>query len=387
MKNYNSGPAKYLAIGMFFVCGSFVTVLNSIILKNSYPWRYNTYLQFKKPWFQNWIMFIGMSIFFIPNTIKYLRKRKESEDGVSIFVLFRESSLPSLLYILATVLQNYALIYMPPTVWQVFFGFQILFTTLFAVTYRKQHLYLVDWLGLFISVAGMSFTGVAALLRGTDTSTDSEVTTIFFMFIIAIFSHGVKSFQTILEERLLHDRKITGSELTGLEGIWGFYVSTFISLPICNVLSPGGRLGLYENTLESFEMISMSAVLRNLLIGFFISVTLFSYSGLLITEFSTAIHRNMYEIIRPLPVWLLSLAARYLTGIEGVGETVDRYTILEMAGFAISVIGSIIYNRVWRFGCFLYVETNETDTKLNSTTQYILDESPLLKERTDYVGN
>lgn len=355
---------RKLSIVMFFVFGACVPVLNSIILKDNFPWKNGLALRFRKPWFQLTTQFFGMSLFVIPSMI--YRRSKNNEKNLRFIRVhggwkeFRKVALPALCNIIATGFQNKALMYIPTSVWQVFFGFQVLFATLFAVTYRRQKLLLVDWLGLFISVAGMSFSGVAALLRGIGTNGDQSISGIFFSFIIAIISHGVQAFQTIIEEQLLHDDGINTATLTAYEGVWGLYVCVFMILPFVATMSPTDSFEFYENTVETFEMMGKSKRLVLLIVVFLICVTMFSFFGIAVTELSSAIHRNMYEMVRPVPVWILSFVTYYITDNKALGEPIDGNTILELTGFGISVIGSLIYNRVIKFPCFVYIEEEKS---------------------------
>ena len=169
-KNFTFFGLKIIII-LFFVAGSVLPVINGQILRTSVSWRFGLSLQFQKPWFQLWITYFGMSMFFLTTLVQKKRAKEAHKiiQKITIpidFKIFRQVALPSICSILVNYLQNKALIYLPVTVWQMFFGFQVLFTTLFAVTYRKQQLFLVDWMSLFISVAGMCFIGVGALLRG-----------------------------------------------------------------------------------------------------------------------------------------------------------------------------------------------------------------------------
>ena len=357
----------------FFIFGSCVPVLNSVILRDKFPWKNGLRLQFRKPWFQLTGMFFGMTIFVIPVLIyRRLESRQLAFMRVSwTFGMFRKVALPAVCNFVATGLQIKALMYLPTTVWQVFFGFRVLFATLLAVTYRRQQLLLVDWLGLFISVAGMSFSGVATLLRGIAREDNQTISDMFFSFIIVILSHGVQAFQTIFEEKLLHDEGINTATLTAFEGIWGLYISVFIVLPFVGVISPTGQLELYENTLETFEMLGKSKRLVVLVLFYVLFVTMFSFFGIAVTELSSAIHTNMYEMVRPLPVWLLSFATYYISGNEALGEPLDLYTLLELGGFATSVIGSLIYNRVLKFPCFVYIEEKRQEMRERATLDAI----------------
>lgn len=354
--NCHKGFRNFCVIFFFFFTGAFYPVINGLILKQSFPWKDDLQLRFSKPWFQVLALNFGMVFFGIKFIFEFIRKECKKNtvyQQTFSWATFRKSGLPAILYIIASVLQTYSLIYMPPSVWQIFHGFQVLFTTLFAVTVLKQRLFLVDWLGVFMNVLGLSFTGVATLLRGI-TKKDDEISTMFLMLILAIISHGVKSYQTVLEEKILKETKIPSSDLTAYEGFWGFFALVFVCLP--GIMALPITSPFYENTIEAFVQFYYSKVLSTLFALYIIFVVLFTYCGILVTQYNTAIRRNMYETIRPLFVWIISVSAPYIVKSVDIGEDLDKYTAIELTGFAISIVGSLIYNRVWRCGCFIYAE-------------------------------
>jgi hypothetical protein len=224
----------------------------------------------------------------------------------------------------------------------------------------------------------MAFTGVAALLRGISIGAGAQVFEIFTGFFLAIASNGVRAFQTILEEKLLHDSEINGATLTAYEGIWGTYICVLILLPLCQIASPTHASMIYEDTVESFQMLGHSVELGLLIVAYLFFVTFYSYFGIVITDLSSAIHRNLYEMIRPLPVWVLSTMSYYLGKTSG-GEPLDRFTPLEVAGFAVSIGGSVIYNRIARFPCFTYTER----PKVRRGTLPLLDSQPMVGSYTE----
>lgn len=324
-----------------------------------------------------------MCLFFIPIFLynKYCRKFVHVVSVTYKLDIFRKTAVPSICNIIGQACLNQGLIYVPATVWQIFYGFQILFATLFSVTIRKRQLFLVDWLSLFISTAGLAFSGVAALLRGIASDSEQPISSIFFSIIILIFAHGIIAFQTILEERLLHDEDINSATLTACEGVWGVFFLTFIVLPLCSVLKPTSHF--YEDSIETFQMIAKSGQLAGLIVGYLMTVTGYSFCGIQITRVSSAIHRNMYEMVRPLPVWLLSLFIYYVTtNNEEIGEPLDKFSILEMCGFSISIIGSLFYNRVLKFSCLTYVDKEEVPKNAHNNSQSNLldDKNALLQQ-------
>lgn len=365
-KSIKAKIKKTFGICLFLISGTAFPILNNAILNFNVSWENNVEIQFRKPWFQNCLMFVCMCFFLVFNIIK---KRCGCGDeaahlsDMDRFRLFRFCAIPSIIYIIATILQNYALLYMSTTVWQLFHGFQLLFTTLFAVTYRKQQLFLYDWLGLFVTILGMCVAGVGIMLRQEN---KGDVFNVFIAFILVIFSHGLKGFQTILEEKLTHDHNVSPIDLIGIEGFWGSYITILICIPICNVLNPTLGVGLYENTREAFSMLNKSRKLTILLIFYMITITIYSYGGVLVTSQESAVHRSMYELARPFLVWITSTLTYYITKSPDYGDKLDKYSAFELIGFGICVLGIIIYNRIWKLPCFVYSMFEEEHDELMS---------------------
>ena len=195
--NFKKGFRSLVMITFFFITGAFFPVLNKIILKAEFTYKYGFTLGFNKPWFQVFALNFGMIFYGIPFLVHFFKRKCNKNVAMPklfSWEIFRRCGLPSILYIVASVLQTYSLLTMPVSVWQIFHGFQVLFTTLFAVTVLKQRLFLVDWLGVFMNVFGLSFSGVAVLLRGISKQNE-KISEQFIMMILAIISHGIKSYQ------------------------------------------------------------------------------------------------------------------------------------------------------------------------------------------------
>lgn len=347
---------KVFHVVLLFASGSVYPVLNNYILNFKFEYKYGLTLGFQNPWFINTTISFGLALLIIPSIIKRCRcpssKNDQSPRG---FFLYRAISIPSILFLISISLQSYALIYMATTVWQLFHGFQVLFTTLFAVTYRHQKLFLVDWLGLFITVAGICVAGVATMIRGI-ANNDSTIYQLFISFLLVIVSHGVRSFQTIQEEELTHDKLAEPIEVAAFEGVWVFLMNVGICTPIINALPQSFGVGIYENSKLCIERLSYSYKLCLCLFGLFVVSTLYFYCGIVVTSFTSAIHRNMYEMVRPFLVWILSVLIYYVSANESTGEQIDKYSIVELVGFVLAVLGTLIYHRFIKLPCFIYNE-------------------------------
>lgn len=363
---------RWTHLAFLFIAGSIYPVLNNIILYYGFSYKYGFSLGFMKPYFINAVIYLGMSLLAIPCLV---RRRccpsDRNENELTGFALFRKMSIPSLLFLVSSSIQSYALVYMPTTVWQLFHGFQVLFTTLFAVTYRHQRLFLVDWLGLFATVAGICVGGVASMLRGINND-ETSIYSLFIAFILVIISHGIRSFQTIKEEEATHDLKTKPVEVVACEGIWCLFITISIVTPITNIVPTTLGVGLYENTADSFQQLTMSYKLPVMLLGLLASATIYYYCGVVVTSFSSAIHRNLYEMVRPFLVWILSTITYYTTGDMETGEKIDKYSIIELVGFAASVAGTLVYNRYIKLPCFVYNELADTETDDQSISHNLI---------------
>jgi drug/metabolite transporter (DMT)-like permease len=363
---------RWSHLAFLFIAGSVYPVLNNIILYFGFPYKYGFTLGFLKPYFISSVVYLGMAILIIPCLIKrYTCPSEKNENDPRGLALFRKLGLPSFLFLISANIQSYALVYMPTTVWQLFHGFQVLFTTLFAVTYRHQRLFLVDWLGLFATVSGICIGGVASMLRGIKND-DVSIYSLFIAFILVIISHGIRSFQTIKEEEITHDLRAEPIEVVACEGIWCLFISLTIVTPLTNIVPSTLGVGLYENTSDSIARIALSYKLPFFLLGLLVSSTIYYYCGVVVTSFSSAIHRNLYEMVRPFLVWTLSTITYYVTGNTLAGEKLDGYTAIELIGFAVSVVGTLIYNRYIKLPCFVYNELIDAETDDHSISRNLI---------------
>ena len=361
---------------LLFLGGSLYPVLNNILFYYDFPYKYGLTLGFTKPYFINAIIYLGMAFLFLPVLLKKLfcSKNEPNQDPNEPhgLLLFKRLAIPSILFLISSSIQSYALVYMPTTVWQLFHGFQVLFTTLFAVTYRHQKLFLVDWLGLFSTVAGICVGGVATMLRGIANS-GTSVVSLFMTFILVIISHGIRSFQTIKEEEATHDLKVEPNQVVAVEGLWCFFLSLTILTPITNIVPVSLGVGLYESTVSSFEQLKASSQLCWMLFGLFLSSTVYNYAGVVVTSFSSAIHRNLYEMVRPFLVWICSVVTYYVTKSSDLGEKIDGYSVIELLGFALAIIGTLVYNRFIKLPCFIYNELTDTESDEHSLSHNLIN--------------
>lgn len=69
----------------------------------------------------------------------------------------------------------------------------------------------------------------------------------------------------------------------------------------------------------------------------------YNYAGMHVTGQMGAVFRTVLETMRTLFVWLVDLVLFYAH--TGLGEEWNRYSLVQAAGFAVMVTGTLVYSR------------------------------------------
>jgi hypothetical protein len=147
-------------------------------------------------------------------------------------------------------------------------------------------------------------------------------------------------------------------------------LATFVFLPLASVLPENSGEGVYENWYESWVMFARSPRIIGLWVGYVCATCGFNQSGMLVTAYTNAVNRTIYEALRTIAVWVLSVIVYYLFPGSGGGEGLTLLSLLEVAGFLVSILGSFIYNRV------IMIKGLNYDDALDGTT--ISSATPLI---------
>jgi len=181
----------------------------------------------------------------------------------------------------------------------------------------------------------------------------------------------------IVEELLLKTRKYDPLNVVFMEGFWGVTIMTFVALPLLYLLhAPPVSPDLYttaeaiptidlfsENMFDGIaQMINQPIFFHENLI-FLLSVAFYNFFGLSLTRYLSTVHRTLIDACRTVTVWLFQVFLFYI-GLEGAGEKLGWWSIIQLVGFIFLVMGTIIYNEVLRMPCSKYEDT-PTETSIN----------------------
>merc|ERR1719414_1856504 len=104
-------------------------------------------------------------------------------------------------------------------------------------------------------------------------------------------------------------------------------------------------------------MIQNSRELLCVVIVFFISCATFNASGIAVTALLSSVHRMMMDASRTLLIWAFGLTVHYYVDPKSpFGEVWTDYSVLQLAGFFVIVVGQAIYGEVIRVPRLKYPE-------------------------------
>lgn len=164
----------------------------------------------------------------------------------------------------------------------------------------------------------------------------------------------------------------------GAQGLWGTLLCTFILYPIAWFV-PGSDHGHVEDPFNTYAMISNSATIQHVLVWYFAMVFLYNSFGVLVTYLLNSVWHAILDNFRPITVWGADLFIFYAISHGTFGEAWTTWSYLELAGLAILLFGTAVYNASVRLPCFFY----EPGTTVMATP--MMARSPLIASALDHA--
>jgi drug/metabolite transporter (DMT)-like permease len=308
-------------------------------------------------------MFVGEMMLFLV----VMRERNPSVSPVSSangsagprYLPWYYFGIPACLDVLGSGLSGVSMLFISASVWQMLRGSMIVYTAILSVVFLNRRLQTQHVTGLLVASLGLSFVGVSAYLdsesspslllqQAVHLGTDST-TLVIFGIGLTVLSQFCSAIQVVVEEYLL---KTDGTEyacpsparVVSYEGLWGFTVMLIV-LGLMQVI-PGVDHGSYENSIDSIEKMSNSGTLLLLIIIYCVSIALFNQCGMTVSKNLSSLHRTLIDSLRALVVWGTQLVIYYTSGSTAYGLAWTSYSWIQMAGFFLLVLGTLMYNEV-----------------------------------------
>ncbi|CAH8432783.1 unnamed protein product [Schistosoma guineensis] len=311
---------------------------------------------FNKPWFQTLLMFFGEAFCIIAFlAMRCRKKRRNTLHGASLIesrgpnvvstpVFNWIFILPTCCDLLGSTLAGIGLLYIDASIWQMLRGSLIVFAGILSVIFLKRRLRYFQWTGILITVFGLALVGSKSVFSANSVKATTLQSIIGLILVLA--GAFTSATQMVIEEVFLKKRGFHPLQAVGMEGIFGCILMSGIVLPAVHFI-PGNDLnGSYENVIDAIYQIGNNYILLGNCIIYVFSIAIFNYCGLSIARSLSSIHRTLIDSLRTALVWICSLILYYGIG-PPYGEPFNiGWGLIEIDGFALLIIGTLIHNRV-----------------------------------------
>jgi len=339
---------------------------------------------FQHPWFQTSIMFFGEFLCFLPFLYVAFYKDKPKESfpiGINTTGTPSKSektnyytyifAFPTICDLTSTTLMNVALLWVPASFWQMMRGVIIIFSGILSIFILKRKLRLHNWLGMSIVVAGLVLVGGSGF-RNTSNSSASLLVIIGIGLIL--FAQLLSATQVVVEEVLLKKQSYHPLNIVFMEGFWGIIFMYTLIIPIANITpqpkvqnpytnhttDPLSQI-YHENFIDALMQMYNKPLFIVLEICILLSMAFFNFFGLTVTSKLTAVHRTLIDACRTIFVWGTQVILKIIDPVMfvNVGEDLSVYSLLQLGGFVLLIIGTLIYNEVIHIPCSVYNNKKE----------------------------
>ncbi|PFH56584.1 hypothetical protein XA68_16286 [Ophiocordyceps unilateralis] len=259
-------------------------------------------------------------------------------------------ALPAICDICGTTLMNAGLLFVAASIYQMTRGALVLFVALFSVLFLQRHLRLFQWLSLVGVVLGVAVVGLAGALwpnekklsnRSSEVEilddTPSDATSVIIGIMLIAGAQIFTATQFVLEEWMLENSPIAPIRVVSWEGVFGFSVTLVVMVIMHFAVgrTHTGRYGYFDMEEGLHQMSQKRIWISSVLI--MISIGGFNYFGLAVTRTVSATSRSTIDTCRTLFIWIVSL---------GLGW--ESFKLLQIAGFAILVYSTFVFNGIVR---------------------------------------
>jgi drug/metabolite transporter (DMT)-like permease len=308
---------------------------------------------FNHPFFQAICMFIGefccLIAFFIIYAIQKIswRKRNIEGDGGVVAELEDDSEPtipkfnpfiflpPALCDILGTSLMYIGLNLTSASSYQMLRGSVIIFTGLLSVAFLSQKLQGFKWLGMGMTMAGLTIVGVSDIYF--DDNVNDDTNGIITGNLLIIMAQIIVAIQMVTEQKFLTQYDVPALLAVGLEGLFGMVILSFLLIPMYYIhvpstfsTNPYGRL---EDIFFAFKEIGDNRTILAALGLTIVSIAFFNFAGVTVTKRLSATSRMVLDSVRTLVIWIVSIPLFH-----------EQFIAIQLLGFALLLLGMFVYN-------------------------------------------
>mmetsp|Transcript_31792 Transcript_31792/g.72845 ORF Transcript_31792/g.72845 Transcript_31792/m.72845 type:complete len:374 (+) Transcript_31792:120-1241(+) len=262
--------------------------------------------------------------------------------------------IPAICDLTASTLIHAAYVFIPASIAQMTRGSIVIFTCLASVFFLGRRQYAFHYTAVVLVATGIAIVAMAAIFfpHGEQRSEPSRSATLgVSLCLVAQIFHAA---MLVVEEKFLRNYTIPPLQAVGLEGAFGIGIIT-VALAILNPLG-------FENTPGAVYQLGHSAVLLVAVICSVLSIALFNWSGISITAHSSCVARATIDGARTILIWAVELLLLW-----------NVFHPLQLIGFIVLAMGTLLYNRIVEFRTIFYYPEDEEEKPLVQKGQDVGD--------------
>ena len=358
----------YILILLMIITGSVNSIFNKILQK----------LESKGILFEqhHWVitfgMFIGESVSIIGYMIvlyKRNQKKKLNEENTLITetedtenpkkppvptnLIFAISAMCDLC---ASTINTFGLTYLTTSMYQMLRGFELIFVCVWSKIFLGNHVYRHQGIGLVTLIHGLSLVGLNAVLKADEDkgTAKNPAIGIILMFCSQFFS----STCYVLQEKFIKQYEVNPFQLVGFEGLSGVTIYTILLVIFqnvnCNSWAKQLKTGIcfgsddektkrdwyIEDTIFAFQQMGDSLALLLVYVFYIVSIALYNIVGINLTKLVSSTARAVVDTVRTVFIWAFFLVIHPVKGTE------EHFYWLQLVGFVLLVLGTLIYNEI-----------------------------------------
>merc|ERR1719424_479176 len=283
---------------------------------------------FDQPYFQTLLMMVGEFLCLIA----YYAKGRDlnlnfAEVPKSIF------GIACLFDWTATTMVNMAYICIPASVVQMTRGAIVIFTCFLSVVFLGRRQYKHQYAGVGFVALGITLVSLSTFFNpavGVTTQASVGFYTKLFGIGLCLGAQVFQASMLVYEEKIMSKYTVPPLLVVGMEGSFGILFG-IVLLSFLNAMH-------IENSAGAVYQITHSTPLLCAVVGSIFSIAFFNFSGVTVTQKASAVSRSTIDVSRTILIWAVELTLGW-----------NSFNMLQLAGFLVLALGTMIYNRLITF--------------------------------------
>lgn len=231
------------------------------------------------------------------------------------------------------------------------------------------------WVGVLVNTLAVVLVGLSSLISSPTNSSASGDTSPIVGITFIVCSCFVQALQYVFEEKLM-----TGLDavpplfIVGMEGMWGFLLTTLVVYPLSSISSQPEYLS------DAITMLVSSGLIQSLVVFYMVSILVYNILAVYITYILSSVWHAILDNFRPTGVWGAGLFLFTITH-GSFGESWGASSWLQLLGSCFLLVGTLIYNGTLRLPGFEYPLASD-ELEFPMLVETLVDSEPAIHRDT-----